>query len=207
MKKLLAAAVSILLIFALVPFLPTVSDLSLYENVIRLHILANSNTAEDQALKLYVRDRILEHIDSLVIDAKNKSEAEENIISSLDEIKDAAKEAVSDYGSDESVSVSLSNEEYPRRQYGFVTLPAGNYTSLRIMIGNAEGANWWCVLFPRLCTAPALKNEDPSENADIKEEFIEAGFTPSQYKLITESENKKYIIKFRIVELFKELFG
>ncbi len=200
MKKMLIICIAVLIIAPLLRVLPSGADLSLYDNVIRLHILANSNEAEDQALKLHVRDSVLTFVDSLVADAKSKTEAEDRIRDSLSLIKEAAEAAVSGYGAKETVTVTLTEEDYPRRTYGFASLPSGKYTSLRIMLGEAEGANWWCVLFPRLCTAPATEVA-----ADREEEFIEVGFTPSQYKIITESDDTRYVIKFRMLELIESL--
>lgn len=204
MKRILTLSVAVLLLTALFPFLPSKSDLSLYDNVIRLHILANSDSEADQALKLFVRDSVISYVGSLVTEAKSKAEAESAIRSSLDGIRKEAELAIQKYGANDEVSVSLSTEEYPRKTYGFVTLPSGSYTSLRIMIGNAEGANWWCVLFPKLCTSLALG--EPIDAKSSEKEFIEVGFTPSQYKIITESNDKKITIKFRIIEIFEELF-
>lgn len=201
MKKVLYLCCAILVVSPLMKILPTGTDLSLYDNVIRLHILANSDEAEDQALKLHVRDSVLSFVDSIVAEAKSKTEAEALIRESLSDIEAAAKEAVDDYGADDAVAVTLTEEEYPRRTYGFASLPSGKYTSLRIMLGEAEGANWWCVLFPRLCTAPATAKAE-----DEEDHFIEVGFTPSQYKIITESNDARYIIKFRIIEIIESIF-
>ncbi len=201
MKKILNLCCAILVITPLLNILPTGTDLSIYDNVIRLHILASSDEAEDQALKLHVRDSVLSFVDSIVAEAKNKTEAEALIRESLSDIEAAAKEAVCDYGADDAVTVTLTEEAYPRRTYGFASLPSGKYTSLRIMLGEAEGANWWCVLFPRLCTAPAtVTAEDEEDN------FIAVGFTPSQYKIITESSDARYVIKFRIIEIIESIF-
>lgn len=202
MKKILALCVTVLTLTAAASLFPQSSDFDLYDNVIRLHILANSDSEADQALKLYVRDSVLSKVDSIVSEAKSKNEAEALLRASLDELTNAAASAVRDYGATENVTVTLTNEEYPRRSYGIATLPSGEYTSLRIMLGEAEGANWWCVLFPRLCTSAAMKSEDEAE-----EEFIEVGFTPSQYKLITNTDDTRYVIKFRILELIEDLFN
>lgn len=200
MKKLLVLCVAVLIASSLSSFLPSRSDFALYDNVIRLHVIANSDTDEDQALKLFVRDRILEYADRALSDIETKTDAEASVADALDEIEAAAAEAIADYGADRSVKATLTTESYPRRSYGTVTLPEGKYTSLRIIIGDGDGQNWWCVLFPRMCTRPAVSAEAQED------EFIEAGFTPSQYKIITDSENKRYTVKFRIIELVKNLF-
>ncbi len=213
MKKTLYFCVCMLILVCVVSFLPSCEDFAVYDEVIRLHILANSNSESDQALKLFVRDRILSEIGQIVDSAKTKDEAEAAIASSLGAISDIAASAVTEYGADAPVSVTLSEEKYPRKSYGAVVLPSGTYTSLRVMIGEAEGANWWCVLFPDICTSPALKRSDGNDTAaeieisDTEEKFVEAGFTPSQYKLITDTKSTRCVIKFRIVEIFNAFFG
>ncbi len=214
MKKLFYLCVLTLAAVCVLSFLPSSEELSVYDGVIRLHILASSNSEQDQALKLYVRDEILGMIGEVTDGAATKTEAEAAIAASLDEICDAATAAVRGSGSDATVSVTLSEEKYPRRSYGAVVLPSGTYTSLRVMLGEARGENWWCVLFPDICTSPAIKRQDgPSEAADSaeadasEEKFIEAGFSPSQYKLITKQSEPRYVIKLRIVEIWQELFG
>lgn len=202
MKKTLYFCIFVLVAACALSFLPSCEEMSIYDGVIRLHVLANSDSEEDQALKLYVRDSILSTVGEIVEGAETKSEAEAAISSSLDAIRASASNAVREYSADSPVSVTLSEEKYPRRSYGAVILPSGTYTSLRVMIGEAEGANWWCVLFPDICTSPAVKNE-----RETKDEFIEAGFTPSQYRLITDTNETRYVIKLRIVEIFESLFG
>ncbi len=202
MKKIiLILAVGVLAAASLSPlFLPSGSDLELYENVIRLHVIANSDDEDDQAIKLRVRDSILGLVGERLADAGTKPEAEARMRELLPELEETARATVADSGCDLPVTACLTKEDYPRKSYGTVTLPSGNYTSLRIVIGEGEGHNWWCVLFPRMCTRPA------STPLEQKEEFTDAGFTPSQYKIITESENTRYVIKFRIIEIIKSLF-
>ncbi len=209
MKKILCFCILVLVTLCVMSFLPSCEDLSVYDEVIRLHILANSDSEADQELKLFVRDSILSGIGEIVADASTKEEAEAAIAESLDKISSIAAEAIRERGSDAPVSVTLSEEKYPRKSYGTVILPSGTYTSLRVMIGEAEGANWWCVLFPDICTSPAIKRSDGESvfTVSTEETFIEAGFTPSQYKLITNSKSTRYVIKFRIVEIFNSFFG
>lgn len=209
MKKILCFCILVLVTLCVMSFLPSCEDLSVYDEVIRLHILANSDSEADQELKLFVRDSILSGIGEIVADASTKEEAEAAIAESLDKISSIAAEAIRERGSDAPVSVTLSEEKYPRKSYGTVILPSGTYTSLRVMIGEAEGANWWCVLFPDICTSPAIKRSDGESVSAVstEETFIEAGFSPSQYKLITNTKSTRYLIKFRIVEIFNTLFG
>lgn len=201
MKKILILSVAVLLAASLSSFFPTKNEMSLYDNFIRLHVIANSDSEDDQALKLLVRDRILETAAARLTYTESKEEAEAALGEILPELEAAAAEVIDGAGADYSVKATLTEEKYPRRSYSGVTLPAGKYTSLRIMIGEAKGHNWWCVLFPRLCTQPAV-SEDARE-----EEFIESGFTPSQYRIITDSENTRYVVKFRLIEIIKSFFN
>ena len=168
----------------------------IYDNMIRLHVIANSDSKEDQALKLKVRDAVLEAAQD--IKADDPAEAYVKTEGSLNALEKAAEKRIKKEGYDYKVRVVLGEERYPEREYDGFTLPEGTYTSLRVLIGEAKGKNWWCVLYPPLCTASASERE---------EVFIAAGFTKGQYETITESENKTYKVKFKIVEIFKELFA
>ena len=110
---------------------------------------------------------------------------------------------VLEHGYDYEVSVLLGEEEYPTRSYENCCFPSGTYVSLRICIGNAEGQNWWCVLFPPLClSAASAKSEQSNEQA-----FISVGLTGEQYRVITETDNVKYRIRFKVLEAVQELIG
>jgi stage II sporulation protein R len=119
--------------------------------VVRLHVLANSDSAADQALKLQVRDAILAKMPSLFEGAQSQAEALQIVKAHLPEVEAIANQVVKDNGYDYSVHASVGQYDFPDRKYGDVELPAGNYEALRLEIGAAEGANWWCVLFPPLC--------------------------------------------------------
>jgi stage II sporulation protein R len=110
---------------------------------------------------------------------------------------------VNEQGYDYPVSVLLGKEEYPTRSYENCCFPGGTYVSLRVCIGEAEGQNWWCVLFPPLCLSAASANDDQS-NEDA---FISVGLTGEQYRVITETDNVKYRIRFKILESVQGLFG
>ena len=194
-KFVLICCISFLAVFTLLSILPVNGEEEIYDNMIRLHVLANSDSPSDQALKLSVRDAILEK--ATEIKASDSNEAYIKTEKALKGFEDAAERVIKEKGYPYSVKVTLGEERYPERTYDSFTLPEGTYTSLRVLIGDAEGKNWWCVLYPPLCTAAASKEE---------EVFIAAGFTGEQYEAITDSENKTYKIKFKIVELFKEIF-
>lgn len=156
MKKLLKRLIipifiSITLAILLSVF-PTAEDMQIYDKVIRLHVLANSNSEEDQALKLKVRDGILTTVEALTDSCQTKEEAEAVLRENADIIKAKAEQVLGENGSDASVEILIGQEKYPTREYGSLRLPSGEYCSLRVMLGEAEGKNWWCVLFPPLCT-------------------------------------------------------
>jgi len=199
--------------------LPTESDMSLYDNLIRLHVIAASDSEFDQRMKLAVRDAVITCGESLRTDIPvfSKSDAESLFQNQKDRLKSAAESAVADYlaaygitdTSGYGIEISLGQEQYPKKEYEKFTLPAGEYTSLRIVIGDGMGQNWWCVLFPPLCLeySGALGAIRECKDNSAYEKFIAAGFTPEQYKIITESEKTTYAVKFKLIELLANLIG
>ena len=112
------------------------------------------------------------------------------------EIEKTAKSVLVENGCDMSVTMEVCQEHYPTKQYEGFCFPEGSYLSVKLMIGDAEGQNWWCVLFPKLCTEAVTSPKD---------EFIAVGFTPEQYKIITETESASYKIRFKFLEYFEGL--
>lgn len=167
----------------------------LADKVVRLHILANSDSKEDQALKLRVRDRVLERATELLEQSGDRKEAEGLLRGNLLELERIAAEEIAAAGYDYSVSAELTDTVFPTKAYDGFTLPAGEYLALRIVIGAGGGRNWWCVVFPPLCTASA---------ADVPASALAAGFSENEVGLITE-ENQGYILKFKTVELWEQL--
>ncbi len=196
-KLLVLSAALILTVTVLLSFLPVNGEAGIYENVIRLHVIANSDSESDQKLKLEVRDAVLETVSSLPC-AGTKDEAESSIRSHLDEIKSAAERVLRERGSSDSAEVLFDTEKYPVRYYEDFALPAGEYTSLRVVIGSGEGRNWWCVVFPPLCTSAC-------EGAP-EDDFIAAGFTSDEYRLIKNGSGTKYKVRFRILEILADVF-
>lgn len=195
-RSLIIFCILTLVIAAVLPLFPLQGEEEIYEKTLRLHVLANSDSEEDQCLKLKIRDRVLEYMSVYLNKAKTKDEAIEIINRHKEDIQNLAANAIADYGYDYSVSLTLTEEYYPTRDYEGVTLPAGSYTSLRILIGKAEGKNWWCVLFPALCTS----------SAEPKEKLKSAGFSSPQIKILTEGESPKYKLRFKLLEFFENLF-
>lgn len=196
--KLIIPVSSLLLAAFLISAIPTESDFEIYGKVVRLHVLANSNSESDQALKLKVRDELLLYVEELTSGCKSREEAEAILKSNLDEIKTEAEKALIKNGSTLSASVSIGKEKYPSREYDGVRLPAGEYCSLRVMLGEAEGKNWWCVLFPSLCRGGATT---------VEEKLVDVGFTPGQVQIITDSDSPRYKLKFKILEIIGSWFS
>ena len=173
--------------------LRTQNDLA--EKVVRLHVLANSDSEEDQALKLQVRDVVLERAAAILEESADRREAESRLRGELLEFERIAAEEIAAQGYDYPVTVELENTEFPTKEYDGFTLPAGEYLALRVIIGEGQGQNWWCVVFPPLCTAAS---------ADVPASALAAGFSEEEVSLITE-ENQGYVLKFKAVEWWENL--
>ena len=203
MKPIVILTAMMLVLFLVFGLMPVHGESEIYDNVLRLHVLANSDSEEDQALKLKVRDTILEHCSPRLAACKDRAEAEDTVLAMENEILAVAQKTIFDAGYDYGVSVTLGEEEYPKRTYDSLCFPSGEYLSLRVCIGEAEGQNWWCVLFPPLCLqAASIKTREEAESA-----FVAAGFTPEQYKIITETDKVTYRVRFKFLEIFEDLFG
>ena len=167
----------------------------LADKVVRLHVLANSDSEEDQALKLRVRDAVLEQATAILEQSADRREAESRLRGQLLELERIAEEEIAAEGYDYPVTVNLENADFPTKEYDGFTLPAGEYLALRVIIGEGQGRNWWCVVFPPLCTAAS---------ADVPASALAAGFSEEEVSLITE-ENQGYVLKFKAVEWWETL--
>ena len=167
----------------------------LADKVVRLHILATSDSEEDQALKLRVRDRVLERATELLEQTGDRREAADVLQSHLPELERIAAEEISDCGYEYDVTAEVANTMFPTKEYDGFTLPAGEYLALRIIIGEGNGHNWWCVVFPPLCTTAA---------ADVPASALAAGFDEEEVALVTE-ENEGYVLKFKAMEWWEAI--
>ena len=195
MKTRITFCCLVVLLMLIMPFLPVRDEGEIYDNTLRLHVLANSDSTEDQTVKLLVRDALIEETSALALECENISDAKKVYTDNLDYLQKVAEDVLRNEGKNDKVTVELSKEYYPERQYGNIRLPSGKYNSLKVNIGESEGQNWWCVLFPPLCV----------EAAEAEEELVATGFTPNQIKVLTDSETPKYVIRFRILEWFEDL--
>ncbi|MGN1301254.1 MAG: stage II sporulation protein R [Clostridia bacterium] len=172
------------------------SDIS--DSVFRLHVIANSNSVEDQNLKYIVRDNVLKYMSSITASITSKEEIIEIVYNHLEEFKQIAQDTVYENGFNYEVSVEIGNFEFPTKTYGDVSFPAGFYDALKIKIGNADGQNWWCVMFPPLCFIDVSSGIVPEGSKEV----LESELSEEEYSLITGSESESKI-KFKIIEVLQ----
>lgn len=171
------------------------------DSVLRLHVLANSDSEADQNLKLKVRDRLLEVSTELYADAQSRDEAVQNTQENLSLLQAEAEKVVQANGYDYPVSVALEETYFNTRSYGDITLPAGNYQALRVMIGEGAGHNWWCVMFPPLCISAVSTEISETENSE-NEARLDDVLNEQQLDLV---EGSQYEARFKCVEMYEEL--
>ncbi len=159
----------------------------LAEEVLRFHVLANSDSASDQELKIRVRDAVLAVMEEDMPETASVGETKEWVRSHIDEIEDVSRETVADAGEEYPVSAAVTTCWFPDRSYGDVTFPAGNYEALRIEIGEAQGHNWWCVLYPGLCFKDAANAVMPDESRKRLKNVL----TEEEYSRITADTDFK----------------
>ena len=174
------------------------------EKLIRFHVIANSDTDEDQELKLKVRDAVIDYLQPKLENSKSIEESEAIIKDEYANLEEISKNIISNNGYDYDVNIGLQYSDFPAKQYSSIVLPAGKYKALKIIIGKGEGKNWWCVMFPPLCFVDD-QNGVIDEKTDNKLKEI---LTPEEYDLImaknkTDVNNLKF--KFKITEVFQGL--
>ena len=188
-ERALLAAVFLAILFSFTGFAVRCEDVS--QEVLRLHVLANSDSEEDQELKLQVRDRILQEGAGLLDGVKTLEEAEQVVTEALPRLTQAAQDEIFSRGYDYPVSLTLADVSFTTRQYEEITLPAGVYRALQVRIGSGEGHNWWCVMFPSLCLPAA---EEPAKLEDV--------LTPEELEIV---EGGSYEVRFQVLEWVEEL--
>ncbi len=169
-------------------------------SVFRLHVIANSDSKEDQDLKYKVRDSLLKYMKEICGDCKSKDEAIALVTEHQEEFKQIALQTIKDNGYSYDVNISIGNFEFPTKDYGDISLPAGYYDALRVEIGEAKGQNWWCVMFPPLCFVDVTSGVVPEES----KEQLEDNLSEEEYALVSEDSDVKIQFKFKILEFFNE---
>jgi len=174
----------------------------LSQNLVRLHVVANSDSASDQALKLQVRDAIIEFMKDKLANSKDINETKDIINANLKAIEEISRKVIKANNSNYDVKASMGNYSFPTKTYGDIALPAGEYQALKVVIGEGVGANWWCVLFPPLCFIDATHGTIPES---VKQE-LKTSLSTEEYNLITTTDSSEDIpvkIKFKVVEIFE----
>lgn len=171
----------------------------LSDSLVRLHVIANSNEDGDQAVKLLVRDKVLDYMTPILSETNTRQQAELLIREHLTDIEEQAGLVLRENGYNLPVKAALERVGFPTKEYDGFSLPAGNYEALRVVIGEGQGANWWCVVFPPLCTAAG---------ESVAKTATDGGLSPGQIHLITE-DSETYVIAFKCLEWwdkFKSIF-
>ena len=169
------------------------------QSVFRLHVIANSDSEEDQNLKYKVRDNLIEYMNDICKDVTNKNDAINIAKEHSDEFLTIAQDTIKENGYDYNVSIEIGNFSFPTKNYGDVSLPAGYYDAIRVKIGKAEGQNWWCVMFPPLCFVNVSAGIVPDES----KELIKQELTEEEYSIVTNEDNANIQFKIGLIEWFK----
>lgn len=175
------------------------------DKLIRFHVIANSDSDKDQELKLKVRDKVIDYLQPKLAKSESIQESEKIIKSEYDNLKKISEDTIESNGYNYKVKVGIVYSNFPTKQYSNVVLPAGEYKALKIIIGEGQGRNWWCVMFPPLCFVDEEKGMI-DKNTDEKLKQI---LTEEEYKLVTQkSQNdvSKVKIKFKVIELLENVF-
>ena len=175
------------------------SDLS--KSVFRLHVIANSDSAEDQNLKYLVRDALIDYMNSVSKNSNSKDEAISIAYQHKSDFYKIAKKVINDNGYDYNVNISIGNFAFPTKNYGDISLPAGYYDALKVEIGNASGQNWWCVMFPPLCFVDISTGIVPEDS----KETIKDSLHTEEYNLINNAQTADVKFKFKLLEFFQNI--
>jgi len=200
--KRLTLITILLLIYIIVSAISYVSAVSnnISDSVFRLHVIANSDSSEDQNLKYIVRDEILNYMNTLTNNINSKELAIEIAKNHEKDFYEIAKKTIEQNGYNYDVKIEIGNCYFPTKNYGDISLPAGYYDSLKIEIGNASGQNWWCVMFPPLCFVDMSTGIVP----DSSKQTMKDNLSEEEYALISNTNNSNISFKFKLIELFSK---
>ena len=170
------------------------------ESVFRLHVIANSDSKEDQDLKYKVRDNLISYMNNICNNCNNKEEAINLVTKHKEDFKEIALNTIKDNGYSYDVNISIDNFQFPTKDYGDISLPSGYYDALRVEIGEAKGQNWWCVMFPPLCFVDITSGVVPEDS----KEQLEDNLSEEEFALVSEDSDPQIKFKFKILEFFNE---
>lgn len=201
--KRLLLIIFLLAAFIVVSALSYVSAVSntISDSVFRLHVIANSDSEEDQNLKYIVRDNLINYMNSLTENITSKEEAIKIAKEHEKDFYNIAKKTIDEHGYNYDVDIEIGNCYFPTKHYGDISLPAGNYDALRVKIGKAEGQNWWCVMFPPLCFVDMSTGVVPEES----KQTIKDNLPSEEYALVSNSDKEDINFKFKLVEFLSFL--
>ena len=168
------------------------------DSVFRLHVIANSDSNEDQSLKYKVRDNLLKYMNNICRDCSSKQEAIDLVTEHQEEFKQVALDTIKKEGYSYNVKINIGNFEFPTKQYGDISLPAGYYDALRVEIGEAKGRNWWCVMFPSLCFIDVSSGIVPEESKEELQNIL----SDEEYSIISDNSDNGIKLKFKLIEFF-----
>lgn len=206
-KNIRNSKIGIILILSILLFLYTTiyaisyaqvisSDIS--NSVFRLHVIANSDSEQDQSLKYKVRDNLIKYMNNICKECSTKQESINMVTLHQEEFKQVAVETIKNEGYSYDVNIEIGNFEFPTKQYGDISLPAGFYDALKVEIGEAKGKNWWCVMFPSLCFVDISNGIVPEES----KEDLQNVLTDEEYSIISDKSNYGMKFKFKLLEFF-----
>ena len=170
----------------------------LSDSVFRLHVIANSDSTEDQNLKYTVRDNLISHMNTLCKNCSSKEEAIKLVTENKSNFQKIAENIIRENGFNYSVNIEIGNFEFPTKTYGDISFPAGYYDALKVQIGEANGQNWWCVMFPPLCFIDVTSGVVPDES----KEDLQENMSDEDYALISDSDTPEIKFKFKLLEFF-----
>ena len=180
-----------------VSYAQTVST-DIADSVFRLHVIANSDSKEDQNLKYVVRDNLLSYMNNICKNCNSKEEAISIVEENKDKFEEIATNTIKNQGYSYAVKINIGNFEFPTKQYGDISLPAGMYDALRVEIGEAKGQNWWCVMFPPLCFVDITSGVVPDESKNL----MENNLSEEEFALVSDKSSSEIQFKFKLLELF-----
>lgn len=165
------------------------------DEIIRFHVIANSDSEKDQKLKLEIRDEVIKYLEPKLAQSKSINQSRKIIKENDKKVKEIAKNVVKDKGYNYKIDSQLSKENFPEKVYGNITLPQGEYEAYRILIGDSVGQNWWCVMFPPLCFVDVTKGEVAYNETEKRMDEI-----------VQKEEKENYNLKFKFIEVLKDVF-
>ena len=196
MRKMIRIGTFVMAVVLILQFVDLLSDKQTLRNsLVRLHVVASSDSREDQAVKLQVRDAVVAYVEDAMQNVKTVEEAKAWLQENLPELEQAANDVLRKLGISDTAVATLAQEAFPAREYDTFSLPSGVYDSLRITIGEGQGQNWWCVLFPNLCL--------PAAGESTEEVAVGAGFSEELTETVTRQEG--YILRFYILDVLGKI--